>query len=505
MITCSRLTRLRPLTLLVAVTLAAPCAAALAAGHDNGACSATDAGGAWPSYGHDRANSRSQNSETTLGATRAATLAPAWTLTTKGTLQSTPVVSGGCVYLTTYAGDVLALNAETGKQVWTATLGVSTTPSLGGDAPGAPVVSDGRVLVLASDDSKPFAVALDAHTGKMLWKSKPVTTQPGGYTNASAAVADGVLVFGYSPPEGADTGQGGVALLDVESGRILADVPTIPVADQQKGYAGGGIWSTAAFDNHGYAYVGAGNPMSKTKEHPHTNAILKIDVDTDRSTFGQVVASYKGNVDQYDSSLAALSQTPVCSASDTGMTWPLDDPACGQLDLDFGASPNLISDGQGGMLVGDLQKSGDYHVAHTADMTPAWHTIVGASCAVCNAASTAYDGSSVYVIGTPGGVLWALDAQTGAQRWAAPVADGTHYEPISVADGLVYTVDGNGFLDVWSAKDGSVVVKRSMSADLQAATGGLTSTGVAIADHTVFAAMSDLSQPNGYLVAYRAP
>jgi len=102
-------------------------------------------------------------------------------------------------------------------------------------------------------------------------------------------------------------------------------------------------------------------------------------------------------------------------------------------------------------------------------------------------------------------VLWALDAQTGAQRWAAPVADGVHYEPISVADGLVYTVDGNGFLDAWSAADGSVVVKRSMSADLQAATGGLTSTGVAIADHTVFAAMSDQSQPNGYLVAYRVP
>jgi outer membrane protein assembly factor BamB len=478
---------------------------ALAAGHDTQPCSATDAGGAWSSYGHDPANSRTQTGETTLDAARAATVAPAWTFTTDGTLQSTPVVAGGCVYLTTSTGEVYALDAATGKQVWSANVHVLTPPSLGGDAPGAPVVSHGRVLVLASDDSKPFAVALDAHSGTRLWTSKPVTTQPGAYTNASAAVAGDVLVFGYSPPEGEDSGQGGVALLDVENGRILADVPTIPLADQQKGYAGGGIWSTAAFDRHGYAYVGAGNPMSKTKEHPHTNAILKIDVDRDRSTFGQVVASYKGNVDQYDSSLATLSQTPVCAASDTGMTWPLDDPACGQLDLDFGASPNVISDGHGGLLVGDLQKSGDYHVAHTADMSPAWHTVVGASCAACNAASAAYDGSSIYVVGTPGGVLWALDAQTGAQKWAAPVADGAHYESISVADGVVYTVDGNGFLDAWSATDGTVVLKRSVSADVDAVTGGLISTGVSIADHTVFAAMSDLSQPNGYLVAYRAP
>lgn len=505
MISPSRVTRPRALSLLVISTLAAPCAIALAAGHDQQPCSATDAGGAWPSYGRDQANSRTQSDETTLDATRAATLAPAWTFTTNGTLQSTPVVSGGCVYLTTSIGDVDAIDAATGKQVWSTNLHVATAPSLGGEAPGAPVVSHGRVLVLASDDSKPFAMALDAHTGVPLWKSKPVTTQPGGYTNASAAVTGDVLVFGYSPPEGADTGQGGVALLDVETGRILADVPTVPLADQQKGYAGGGIWSTPAFDNNGYAYIGAGNPMSKTKEHPHTNAILKIDVDEDRATFGQVVASYKGNVDQYDSSLAALSQTPVCAASDTGMTWPLDDPACGQLDLDFGASPNVMSDGHGGLLVGDLQKSGDYHVAHAADMSPAWHTIVGASCAVCNAASTAYDGSTVYVVGTPGGVLWALDAQTGAQKWAAPVADGVHYEPVSVADGVVYTVDSNGFLDAWSATDGSVVVKRPMAADVQAATGGLTSTGVAIADHTVFAATSDQSQPNGYLIAYRAP
>ena len=72
---------------------------------------------------------------------------------------------------------------------------------------------------------------------------------------------------------------------------------------------------------------------------------------------------------------------------------PLDDPVCGQLDLDFGASANLFRASDGTELVGDLQKSGVYHVADAAIMKPAWTALVGASCEVCNAASTAVSGA----------------------------------------------------------------------------------------------------------------
>jgi len=50
-------------------------------------------------------------------------------------------------------------------------------------------------------------------------------------------------------------------------------------------------------------------------------------------------------------------------------------------------------------LVGDLQKSGVYHVADAATMKPAWTALVGASCQACNAASTAFDGSSIEGVG----------------------------------------------------------------------------------------------------------
>jgi hypothetical protein len=94
--------------------------------------------------------------------------------------------------------------------------------------------------------------------------------------------------------------------------------------------------------------LGAGNPNSKTKQYKTTDAILKIDLNPARSTFGQIVASYEGNVDQYTTALQQLSQSPACAASDNpAVPYPLDDPACGQLDLDFGASANLFRTGNG--------------------------------------------------------------------------------------------------------------------------------------------------------------
>ena len=494
--------RLRSTAVATAAAIVATAVPALAVTNGSRPCSADDPGGAWTSYGHDAGNSRTQPAEHDLGPSAVGSLKPAWSVSTSGGLQSTPVVAGGCVYVGTSTGLVLAFDSSDGHEVWRHQLDVAA-PGLGGAAVGAPAVDHGRLVLLVSDTDHPYAVALDPHTGAQLWRSAPLSTQPGSYTNASAAVQRGVVVAGWSPTEGDSKSQGGVALLDAATGATLATVYTVPLADQAKGYAGGGIWSTAAFDDNGYAYVGAGNPMSKTMEHPHTDAILKLDIDRDRPTFGTVVASYKGNVDQYDGTLQTLSQLPTCSVSDLNATWPLDDPVCGQLDLDFGASPNLMTDAAGQLLVGDLQKSGTYHVAHARDMSRAWSTLIGGTCQACNAASTAYDGKSVYVIGTPGGALWSLNATDGARNWVTPVADGVHYQSISSAAGVVWTVDGNGFLDAWNATDGTPLVKRPMSADVTGSTASLTSAGVAIADHTVFAATSDSSMGTGYLVAYR--
>src|ERR1700720_4629948 len=95
-------------------------------------------------------------------------------------------------------------------------------------------------------------------------------------------------------------------------------------------------------------------------------------------------------------------------------TLALDDPVCGQLDLDFGSAANLFTTAQGKKVVGELQKSGVYHVADAATMTPVWSAIEGPSCFACNADSTAFDGSSVLGVATPGGEMFSLEHSSGA-------------------------------------------------------------------------------------------
>jgi outer membrane protein assembly factor BamB len=500
----------RSAVLLAGLTVVAAATPSLAATRPQPACSAAPAaGGDWPSYGHDASNTRTQSAEHAISAANVDRLAPAWTFDTakatngadQGAFNGTPLESGGCLFAASTAGHVYALNATTGKVRWHRHFTVSLAGG-GGVFVGGPALYRGRVIVLVNQDSAPYLIALDKHTGKTAWKSAPIYQYPSGYTNATPQVFGGVVVAGFSPPEGDPNGVGGVALLDAATGQIIHVTPTIPAADVKKGYAGGGIWSTPAYDEatH-YAYVGAGNPFSRTVEHKNTNAILKIDLNRNRSTFGQIVASYKGNKDQYAKTLEVLSHTPACAVGDD-QTLPLDDPACGQLDLDFGASPNLFRDKSGRLLVGDLQKSGVYHVATAAAMQPAWTQIVGLSCQVCNAASTATDEGGVYLEGTPGGLLWSL-GHGGAQRWTSPVGDGAHYQAISTANGVVYTIDNAGTFGAWDAKSGAPLFRRPLSTDTHTADAAATSAGIAIARHTVF--VSAAAGPGGSASAIGVP
>ncbi len=397
------------------------------------------------------------------------------------------------------AGVAYALDARTGALVWQHKVD-APNPGSGGALIGAPVVDGNSVVYLVSEFNAPYAVALDRSTGAVVWKSAPfapptssTAAQSGSYTNASAILANGYIVAGYSAPEGDNDATGGFSLIDAATGQVVKTTPTVPPAAQAQGYSGGGMWSTPAYDPRtNYIYWGSGNPNSKTEQYPTTDAILKIDVDPARATFGQIVAAYQGNVDQYTNVLAELSQTPVCAASANAPD-PLDDPACGQLDLDFGASAQLFTTSSGEKVVGDLQKSGVYHVADAQSMKPVWSTLVGASCQPCNADSTAFDGHSIYGVGTPGGTEFSLDRSTGAANWLRPIGDGVHYQSSSTADGVVWTVDTTGNLDAFDAATGLPLVHRPLSVDAGAPVTNITSAGVSLAEHQLFVAAGGLS------------
>lgn len=474
-------------------------------------CKGKAAADEWPTFGRDLMNSRHQESPGAIGAATAPLLSPSWAFTTGGAatgladLNGTPIVTGGCVFLNTGAGDVIALDSATGRQVWRTTvpLDPGTSAGLGGVFVSSPAVTGNLVIGLVNQLTGPYAIAVSRADGAVVWRSPALQSGAGYYTNATPVVHEGLVLAGYSPAEGDPQGRGGIAFIDVATGALVKRMDAVPDAAYAQGYAGAGVWTAPAIDTkRGYAYVGTGNPYSKKIEHEYTNAIIKVDVDRDRATFGTVVGSLKGNVEQYDPRLRELVD-PACEAlgEDPNMQLIVGDSApCLQLDLDFGAPPNLFTDATGRLLIGDLQKSGVYHVADATTMARAWSTIVGVSCAACNAAATAWDrAGSLYGVGNPGDEMFSLTS-AGAYRWVSPVADGTHYQSTTSAGGAVFTIDNYGNLLAFDSATGLPLLKRPVIADLPPGTEppvALSSSGVAVASGTVFVAAGNA------VVAYR--
>jgi outer membrane protein assembly factor BamB len=482
------------------------------------------AGGDWPSFGHDASNTRRQPQETGINLTAARHLVKQWVFSpTDGgssPLNSTATEAGGCVFVGSGAGWVYALDVTTGAVQWKTPLPTLGTANAGGYIVGAVTVSGGRAYVLVNNTATgvgdgPTAVALDEHTGAVLWQSVPLETHPGSYTNASPQVAGGLVIAGWSPAESDSTGTGGVVLLNATTGALVRRIYTIPLSRQAQGFAGGGIWTNPAVDSNLFAYAGTGNPYSKTQEDVNTNAIIKIDVNPMRATFGQIVGTYKGNVDQYLQQLQKLADSPICAQTASLFdTTFIDDPVCGQLDLDFGASPNLFTS-NGIPVVGDLQKAGVYHTVRTATMTKKWTAVVGTPCALCNAAATAVTPGSFFgpgkIVGegTLGGFAFKLDQNTGVRGAFSPIADAIHYQSFSYANGVTYTIDSLGFLDAFNTANGAVIARHPLVADSGQVVVSLAASGVSIARNHLFASVGSLSlgsstplPQGGYLVAY---
>ena len=104
--------------------------------------------------------------------------------------RSTPTVVGGRVYVASSYGDVHALDAATGKVIWS----VDLQKAYGAPVPQrgyspSPLVDGDLVLVEAGGTEGRWLVALEAATGKLRWS---VGDGPAGYSSPIAVTIDGV-------------------------------------------------------------------------------------------------------------------------------------------------------------------------------------------------------------------------------------------------------------------------------------------------------------------------
>src|SRR5437764_4786190 len=132
---------------------------------------------------------------TQINASNVRRLRPAWIFQTdvKESLETSPIVVNGVMYVTTSFSQVYALNAQTGEQLWyyKHPLGPITTYCCGPNNRGVAVYED--KVYLATLDSK--LVALDAKTGKKVWQSDIADPELGySETMAPTAVKGKILV-----------------------------------------------------------------------------------------------------------------------------------------------------------------------------------------------------------------------------------------------------------------------------------------------------------------------
>jgi outer membrane protein assembly factor BamB len=449
------------LVLLVMSALLAP--AAFAASPKTCATTLRGGGGEWPTVGGNNANTNIQPREKSISPDNVGELKLRWVTTNVMPGQSTPTVSGSCVYA--QGGGLLnAIDVLTGELVWRADNDSGCTES---DyfqiyCPFGATISGARVHVDGAGDGKPFGAAYDARTGRRIWKSKRVYFGYDASQLSSPKVAEGVHVTFTTGPDFDPGSRPGFGIFDEATGKALKIRTTNP---GNSDYLGGGIWATAAVDKHGYLYVGTSNAEEAAADAEYDNSILKIDVRRSRETFGEILGNYKGDKDWITES--------------------------GAFDADFGAGPTLLTVNGRQMLVA-MQKSGTFHAVWTDTMTSAWKRTVGVSNVATrldgNSAMAAYDGNRLYVTANPG-ILYAIDPATGETIWMAPTSLEfyTPYRPVVLANGVVYTMRiNNSRLAAWEADSGEMLAEFEPTDQGGNACNSGPSGGLSIAHHMIF-------------------
>ena len=249
-------------------------------------------------------------------------LRPAWIFQTevKESLETTPIVVDGVMYVTTSFNHVYALDAKTGEQFWhyKHKMGPVTTYCCGPNNRGVAIYKD--KVFMGTLDSK--LVALDAKTGSLIWETQ-ISDPELGYSETMAPTAvDGKILIGTN---GGEYGiRGFVRAYDADTGKLVWNFHTAPEnsvgvwatkdatgKDMHRDIAaekaalkklgdpyktlGGGVWQNPAVDlKTKRIFFVAGNPSPdldgsiRPGDNLYTNSLVSVDLDT-----GKYVCHYQ--------------------------------------------------------------------------------------------------------------------------------------------------------------------------------------------------------------------
>ena len=206
--------------------------------------------------------------------------------------ESQPLVYQGVLYVTTHNA-TMAVDAKTGKQIWKSKIDYpAETPRVVccGIINRGAALFDGKVFRTTLDAN---VIALDAKTGKELWRQKAADIKEGYSMTVAPLVADGVVITGIS---GAEFGtRGFIDGWDPATGKHLWRTHTVPTPDEPGGdtwkgdtwkLGGGSTWITGSYDpEQNTVFWGVGNPgpfnaAVRPGDNLYTCSVLALDPKT---------------------------------------------------------------------------------------------------------------------------------------------------------------------------------------------------------------------------------
>jgi len=232
---------------------------------------AQNSAGEWPIYGGSYANDHySPLDQINTGNVSRLHVAYTVSLGVLKDYQTTPVMAGNTLYVTTSQGPqyVYAIDAKTGKIKWrydsNVPKDVLAYNCCGGDNRGA-AFANGRVFVGRLDG---YLVALDAYTGRELWKTQVADYKAGMEITAPPLPIHDKVITGINGGEFGARGM--LQAYDQATGKLVWRIYTIPGPgergnDTWKGDSwkrgGAVIWDIGAYDPElNLTYWGTGNP-----------------------------------------------------------------------------------------------------------------------------------------------------------------------------------------------------------------------------------------------------
>lgn len=398
--------------------------------------------------------------------------------------RSQPAFASGRLFIASGTGILYSLDAATGCTYW----GFATNSGI---RSGVAIGEAGGKAAVFFGDSGANIYALNAQTGAVLWKVRPVD-HFATMTTATPRYYKGVVyqpfssfeeVLGPDPKAQCCTFRGSVVALDAGTGKKIWQTFTIPetpqptrknsAGTQQYGPSGAGVWSSPTIDEQaGALYVATGDnysdPPTKTSD-----AVLAMDLKT-----GELLWSRQ--LTEKDAFNNGCAVPPFANC-----------PEAKGPDFDFGQPPILVQLGGGQRAVVIGQKSGMVHAIDPDRKGQIlWQTRAGQGSALGGSQwGSAADAQNVYVaisdVGLApvldpklpqgfrlnldpkkGGGLHALDLKTGKIVWSArpmPCADSrTDCSPaqsaaVTAIPGVVFSGALDGHLRAYATATGTVL------------------------------------------------